>query len=98
MSDTDSGWLVEPPSADAALVRIDIADTSELTPELRQALEALVAAMEEVRLEGEPSEVEAFGRRCPARTVCSPETTSPCVSKVIIDCVITKCPRAFAMQ
>jgi hypothetical protein len=101
MSDTeDSGWVVEPPSPDAAVVRVDIADTTVLTPALREALDALVLAMEEVRVPSEPAEVEGFAlvaRRCPKKTICNPLTESPCLSKVIVDCTIQACPRAFAI-
>ncbi len=88
-----AGWVVEPPPVDGVIIHLD-ADTSELTPELREALEALARTLEESNQLQEGEEVEGFARRCPKRTSCSPLTNTPCYAKTVSDCRIVACPRA----
>ncbi len=95
-TDEGSGWVVEPPSADTSRISINVSDTNQLTPEVRDALDALVRAMEAARSgDDAQEEVEGFRARCPRRTTCDPQSWIPCEAKTIIDCVIKPCPRAF---
>ena len=41
-ADEGSGWIVEPPGADASRITINVDDMNQLTPELRDALDTLV--------------------------------------------------------
>jgi hypothetical protein len=91
-NDEGSGWVVEPPPAGTALINLDVNLSDDLTPELRTALEALVSAMQEVPRSGEPAEIEMFAG-CKTLEVCTPEVWRPCVSKMIVNCVIVTCPR-----
>ncbi|MEY2567759.1 MAG: hypothetical protein QOE35_2288 [Actinomycetota bacterium] len=90
----DSGWLIEPPATDGAIISLEVATDAELTPELRQAIEALALAVEAL---GQPSEVEGFARAgiCDTNMGCSPQSTRPCFSKLIVDCRIIKCPTFY---
>jgi hypothetical protein len=95
MTDQGSDWIVEPPGADAAVIRIDV-DHETVTPELREALEALSRAMEAMN---DPEEVEAYRRRpCPNNVTCDPLTSGPCVAKTIIDCTIYPCPSKTRLE
>ena len=86
-ADAGSGWVVEPPGPDAALIRVDFAEASELTPELRQALDTLVRTLE---ASGEIDEVQAFAA---CKKLACDVVYAPCAARTIVECTVTGCPR-----
>jgi hypothetical protein len=83
MADQSAGsgeprWLLEPRPGEAQ-IHIAVGDEAELTPELREALEALARALPGAEVEG-----YAKPRPCPDFYICSslgncqPHTDAPC--------------------
>lgn len=90
--------MIEPPSADGAVVSIDVSADAELTPELRQALEVLAQAIE-AEPGGDGSE-EVTGFRsglgiCDSNMGCFPRTQAPCFKRMIVTCTIKPCPTYY---
>jgi hypothetical protein len=73
-------WIVGPPAPGEVNIQIAVDRQAQLTPELQEALEQLVQALQQ-------DEVEGYARPCPSRVVtckadgpCQPKVTSPCYS------------------
>jgi hypothetical protein len=73
-------WIVGPPGRGEVNIQIAVDSRAQLTPELHQALEKLVLALQQ-------DEVEGYARPCPDKVVvckadhgCEPKVTSPCYS------------------
>jgi hypothetical protein len=73
-------WLLKPQPREA-YVHVGVGEGAELTPELREALEALVDALHQEEVAG-----YAKPRPCPELEICSPlgrclpHTSAPCAS------------------
>ncbi len=97
MSDADevSGWVVEPPSSDAAMIAVDFSQEGGLTPEVLDALEALATAVQDATA-APSTDVSGFAYGMPSicsdNNVCAPESSAPCVRRLIITCTIKPCP------
>lgn len=91
MSD-ESGWVVEPAGVE---IHVAVGPEAELTPEVRQALDQLVRALEAEN----DVEVEGFRQRCPTKCMpgkfgacnpqedCSPKIWFPCAMRMICNIV-----------
>jgi hypothetical protein len=71
-------WIVGPPGPGEVNIQIAVDRRAQLTPELHQALEKLVLALQQ-------DEVEGYARPCDTKVVtckadgdCKPKVTSPC--------------------
>ena len=92
-ADEGSGWVVEPPSPEGATISVDFSEDSELTPDLREALERLVRALQPPERDVEPFWSVPFPEpTCPTQISCSPLTSKPCLKRSIISCTVSPCP------
>jgi hypothetical protein len=71
-------WIIGPPGPGEVNIQIAVDRRAKLTPELHQALEKLVASLQQ-------HEVEGYAKACPEKVVvckpqgdCLPKITSPC--------------------
>lgn len=79
-------WLVEPPGSGTINFQIAAGEQAEVTPEMQQAFNSLLEALEGVEVEGYVvSECHAYKKGCTTNTfsctprrVCTAEVQQPC--------------------
>lgn len=89
-------WLLEPPAPGTINLYIAVGEGTELTPEVREAVENLMRALQEAEVRGQemggrPTRAGECGWNCVILGRCAPEYTTPCANKDV--CHIVPCPQ-----
>src|SRR5438046_3710974 len=72
----EARWL-EPPEPGEARIHIAVDEAAELTPQVRQALDALARALETEEVQGSARPSARPGTRCPTESICAPQSCKP---------------------
>jgi hypothetical protein len=72
-------WLLAPPAHGEAHVHIAVDTAANLTPELREAIEGVMRALQSEEVEGyaKPQPCPAL-QNCTPHDTCRPQTVAPC--------------------
>jgi hypothetical protein len=75
-------WIVGPPAPGEVNIQIAVDSRAQLTPELHQALEKLVLALQQDEVEGyrRPEPCPDKVVVCKPQGTCLPKITSPCAT------------------